>query len=82
MDKLRLCHSIGAQPHYLYNLSLPFPERRLKRMFFPSGLAVAAWLGVSPQRIYYTRANKGRIWSEAQQAWFTVRIATPQNTHQ
>lgn len=80
MDKLTLHHTSGAQPHYLYNLSLPLPERMHKRMFFPSGLAVAAWLGVSPQRIYCTRARKGRIWSEAQQAWFTVRIAHPQTT--
>lgn len=65
----------AATPHYLYDLSLPLPERTYQRMLFPSGLAVAAFLGVSPQRIYVSRTSKHRIWSEAQQRWFAVRRA-------
>lgn len=65
----------AATPHYLYDLSLPLPERQLKRMEFNSGMAAAAFLGVSPMRIYKSRANKHRIWSEAQGRWFVVRLA-------
>lgn len=67
--------TIAATPHYLYDMSLPLPERTHKRMMFPSGIAAAAFLGVSPSRIYISRSNKHRIWSEAQGGWFCVRIA-------
>lgn len=66
-----------AQPHYLYDLSLPLPERQYKRMEFHSATAVAAFLGVVPARIYASRANKHRIWSEGQGRWFAVRMAAP-----
>jgi hypothetical protein len=58
--------------HYLYDLSLPLPERMHKRMLFSSGIAAAAFLGVSPQRVYMSRSNRHRIWSEAQGRWFAV----------
>jgi hypothetical protein len=61
-------------PHYLYDLSLPLPERRLQRLEFTSGIAAAAFLGVPPARIYISRTSKHRIWSEAQGRWFAVRV--------
>lgn len=67
----------AATPHYLYDLSLPLPERQYKRMLFPSAIAVAGFLGVSPQRIYLSRSTRHRIWSEAHSSWFAVRIANP-----
>ena len=76
MVKLRTHVSQTAQPHYLYDLSLPLPERTHKRMLFASATAVAAFLGVTPSRIYVSRANKHRIWSEGHGRWFVVRIAT------
>ena len=66
----------AATPHYLYDLSLPLPERQFKRMLFPSAIAAAAFLGISPMRIYHSRKYKHRIWSEAQGRWFVVRLAT------
>lgn len=80
MEKFRVRHAQHAVPHYLYDLSLPLSERLNKRMWFASGIAVAAFLGVSPQRIYLNRSRKCRIWSEAQQGWFAIRIATAQTT--
>jgi hypothetical protein len=77
MEKIRVGGSnAAAQPHYLYDLSLELPERFQKRMFFPSAIAAAVFLGVSPQRIYVSRNHKHRIWSEAQGKWFAVRLAT------
>lgn len=69
----------NSHPHYVYDLSLPLPERRLKRMYFPTGLAAANWLGVVPQRVYTNRKNKARVWSEVHGGWFAVRIATEKN---
>lgn len=68
--------NVRAQPHYVYDLSLPLPERYHKRMYFPSAIAAAVFLGVSPPRIYVSRQTKHRIWSEAQGKWFAVRLAT------
>lgn len=76
MEKFRVRETRNAQPHYLYDLSLPLPERMAKRMLFPSAIAMASFLGVSPQRIYASRGTKHKIWSEAQQGWFAVRIAS------
>jgi hypothetical protein len=78
MEKFRIRHACNAQPHYLYDLALPLPERIAKRMLFPSAIAMASFLGVSPQRIYASRSTKHKIWSEAQQGWFAVRIASTQ----
>lgn len=78
MKRVEMKTTVAATPHYLYDLSLPLPERKYQRMEFPSGIAVAAFLGVAPQRIYVSRANKHRIWSEAQGRWFCVRIANSQ----
>lgn len=64
-----------TQGHYVYDLSLPMPERRLKRMYFPSGISTANWLGVLPQRVYMNRRSKCKVWSERQGGWFAVRIA-------
>lgn len=69
----------NAHPHYVYDMSLPMPERRQKRMYFPTGLAAANWLGVVPQRVYVNRKNHARIWSDAHGGWFAVRIATNKN---
>jgi len=82
MEKFRTRQSAGAVPHYLYNLSLPLPERQQKRMLFPSAIAIAGFLGVSPQRIYLSRTPNHRIWSEAHNGWFAVRIASTQKQHQ
>jgi hypothetical protein len=76
MQILRTHTSAGAQPHYLYDLSLPLPERTHKRMLFASAMAVASFLGVTPSRIYISRAKKHRIWSEGHGGWFVVRIAS------
>lgn len=65
----------NSHPHYVYDLSLPMPQRRLQRLYFPTGMAAANWLGVTPQRVYNNRKNKLRIWSEAHGRWFAVRIA-------
>lgn len=67
--------SDNAHPHYVYDLSLPMPERQLQRLYFPTGMAAANWLGVTPQRVYTNRKNKLRIWSEAHGRWFAIRIA-------
>lgn len=75
MGTFRVSSSRAATPHYLYDMSLPLPERQFKRMLFPSAIAVAGFLGVSPQRIYLSRASKHRIYSESHGAWFAVRIA-------
>lgn len=75
MQRIRIQKCDHAQAHYLYDLSLPLPTRRLQRLLFPSALAAAAWLGVKPQRIYSCRSTKDRIWSDAHQSWFAVRIA-------
>lgn len=69
----------NSHPHYVYDCSLPMPERHQKRMYFPTGMAAANWLGVVPQRVYINRKNKARIWSEAHSGWFAVRIANEQN---
>jgi hypothetical protein len=79
MKKIACRTASTATMHYLYDMSLPLPERRLQRMLFPSAVAAAAFLGVTPQRIYMNRAKKHRVWSEAQGRWFAVRIANPQN---
>lgn len=76
MEKFRVRHAKHAVPHYLYDLSLPLAERMNKRMWFASGMALAAHLGVSPQRLYENREPGRRIWSDAQQGWFAVRIAS------
>lgn len=76
MHKIRVGGTnVRAQAHYLYDLSLPLPERMNKRMFFPSQVAVAVFLGVQPERISTSRTTKHRIWSEAQGKWFAVRLA-------
>lgn len=76
MQKLRVDkNNARAQAHYLYDLSIPLPERFHKRMHFPSGIAAATFLGVQPPRIYLSRQTKHRIWSEAQGKWFAVRLA-------
>lgn len=76
MEKIRVGGTnAAAQPHYIYDCSLPLPERMHKRMFFPSAIAAAVFLGVAPQRIYVSRQAKHRIWSEAQGKWFAVRLA-------
>ncbi len=80
MGTFNISRSKAATPHYLYDLSLPLPERTYKRMLFPSALAAAAFLGVSPMRIYHSRHHKHRIWSEAQGRWFVVRLATTKTT--
>lgn len=80
MEKFRIRHAQHAVPHYLYDLSLELPERMQKRMLFTSGIAIAAFLGVSPQRVYMCRSKKCRIWSEAQQGWFAIRIASTNPT--
>lgn len=77
MEKFRTRPGAPQLPHYLYDLSLPLPERKYKRMLFPSAVAAAVWLGVSPQRIYLSRTPGHRIWSETQGRWFAVRIANP-----
>lgn len=64
-----------AHPHYVYDMSIPMPERMQQRMFFPTGVAAANWLGVVPQRVYKNRKNKNLIWSELHNRWFAVRIA-------
>lgn len=75
MQKIRVNKSnTRTLPHYLYDLSLPLPERRLQRLEFTSGIAAAVFLGVAPARIYVSRNSKHRIWSEAQGRWFAVRI--------
>jgi hypothetical protein len=79
MQKIRVSGTTGtAIPHYLYDLSLPLPQRYQQRLFFTSAISAATFLGVSPQRIYINRAKKHRIWSEAQGKWFAVRIAENQ----
>jgi len=75
MNRLNTRSATTATPHYLYDLSMPLPERQYKRMLFPSAIAAAAFLGVPPQRIYLSRSSRHRIWSEAQGRWFAVRIA-------
>lgn len=75
MEKFRTRHSGGAVPHHVYDLSLPLPERQQMRMLFSSAVAVASFLGVSPQRVYLARSPKHRIYSEAHGRWFAVRIA-------
>lgn len=75
MHKLNIEKTDKAQPHYLYDMSLPLPERHQKRMFFTSGSAAANFLGVPVQRIYVARSNHHRIYSEAQGGWFAVRLA-------
>lgn len=80
MEKFRVRHAQHAVPHFLYDLSLPLQERIAKRMWFTSGIAVATFLGVSPQRIYASRSKKNRVWSEAQQGWFAIRIASTNPT--
>lgn len=77
MEKIRVGGTNAtAQPHYLYDCSLELPERFHNRMFFPSAIAAAVFLGVQPQRIYNARQHKHRIWSEAQGKWFAVRLAS------
>lgn len=73
--------NVRAQPHYLYDLSLPLPERRHKRLYFTSQVAAAVFLGVQPERISVSRATKHRIWSEAQGKWFAVRLANEKSDH-
>jgi len=75
MKKLNLSKSDNAQPHYLYDMSLPLPERLQKRMWFDSAWSAALFLGVPAQRIYTSRSSKHRIYSESQGGWFAVRIA-------
>jgi len=65
--------------HYLYDLSIPLPERREKRLYFSTGLAAANFLGVPPQRVYNNRRTKHKIWSESLNGWFAVRLAEPGN---
>lgn len=79
MKTIRITSTATALPHYLYDLSLPLPERFQQRMYYTSAIAAAAFLGVSPQRIYHARNHKQRVWSEAQQKWFAVRIAEKHN---
>lgn len=73
-----------GQKHYVYDLALPLPERRVKRMSFPTALAAANYLGVTPQRIYANRKNRARVWSESLNGWFAVRVATTEKetTHE
>jgi len=75
MTKIYIDKPEAGEPHYLYDLSLPLPDRMLKRLPFPSATAAANFLGVTPQRIYHNRKNKTRIWSECHGRWFVVRIA-------
>lgn len=76
MEKFKV-RSAPSVPHFIYDLSLPLPDRKYQRMLFPSAVAAAVFLGVSPQRIYLSRTPKHRIWSEVQGRWFAVRIANP-----
>ena len=75
MKSINLPKNDNAQPHYVYDLSIPLPERNLKRMWFDSAWSAALFLGVPAQRIYMSRSSKHRIWSESQGGWFAVRIA-------
>lgn len=75
----RASNTEGSHPHYVYDMSLPMPERKLQRLFFTTGTAAANWLGVVPQRVYMNRKSKCRIWSDLRGGWFAVRIATLEN---
>lgn len=75
MRRFNVRKSDAGHEHYLYDLSIPLPERTYKRMLFPSAVSVAAFLGVHPNRIYDSRTTKHRIWSDNQGSWFAVRLA-------
>ena len=76
MNRIEIRNNSIAQPHYVYDLAIPLPERMHKRMLFPSAVAAAGFLGVAPQRIYLSRSTKHRIWSDVHHGWFAVRIAS------
>lgn len=58
---------------YLYDLSLPVSERAEKSLPFVTGLAVARFLGVNPQRIYTSASSKHRLYCKHQKKWYAIR---------
>lgn len=63
----------NAVEYYLYDCSLPLVERRDHRLLFPSGCALAKWLGVNPKSVYTNEKMKYRLWSPIHEKWFAVR---------
>jgi hypothetical protein len=74
MKRITIERDIGV-PHRLFDLSIEsLEERKKKSVVYPSGMAVANYLGVGPKRVFDNRAVGKRIWSDKLKKEFAVRL--------
>jgi hypothetical protein len=67
----------NAQPHVIYDLSLPLPERREKAIVFRSIAYLARHFKVSSTTIY-THRKIGKRFKDANGKEWAIRVATPE----
>lgn len=63
-----------STPHWLYDLSLPLEKRIEERQYFPTGAAVANYLGVPPKTIWEVRRIGRTITSKIDSKKYAIRI--------
>lgn len=64
-----------AQGHFVYDLTLPLPQRTESKQFFASATMAANYLGVPNSRVFKNRVSQKRIFSPIHRRYFAVRIA-------
>lgn len=67
-------HLENAVAHILYDISLPFPERKEQARVFKSAMAVANYLGYPPHQIFPYRQPGKRIKCRKTGKEYAVRI--------